>query len=334
MYFASVPCFLSPLMPLSPADLDDYRALTTGVGLIDLTSLRSRVELTGDDRRKFLHNFCTNDVNNLADGAGCEAFLLDAKGHVLFYVFIYARPERLLVECSADRGESLVKHLDKYLIREKVKITDLSATWSELLIAGPLSSEMTRIALSTNAPSLPQASVAGPGDTVIVRSIWTPNVNFCVLGPTAAVDEVRNKLLDADPQPCGTAAFESLRIEAGLPLDGIDVSDKNLAQEVDRNDRTLHFRKGCYLGQETVARLDALGHVNKRLVGLKFSATDDANPPQAGATLAVGTITSAAFSPRLDAWLALAYIRENSTAPGTKIDTPFGPAEVAALPFV
>lgn len=319
---------------LAPTDFDDYRALTTDVGVVDLTSLRSRVELTGDDRRKFLHNFCTNDVNNLADGTGCEAFLLDAKGHVLFYVCIWARPERLLVDVAAGRGEALVKHLDKYLIREKVKLADLTSDWSELLVAGPRSAEVLRSVLNCDLPSVLQSSVAGPDDTVIIRSTLTPGDNFCVLGPTAAIEKVRQRLTTAGVQPCGAGALESLRIEAGLPLDGFDVTDKNLAQEVDRNERTLHFRKGCYLGQETVARLDALGHVNKRLVGVKFLEATDANSPQAGTTLAAGTITSVAFSPRLNAWLALAYIRENSTAPGTKLDTPFGPAEVAALPFI
>ena len=93
---------------LTPTDLDDYRALTTACGLVDLTPLRSRVELTGDDRHAFLHNFCTNDIRGLADGAGCEAFLLDAKGHVLFYVFVWRTPERLLVELSAGRGAAPV----------------------------------------------------------------------------------------------------------------------------------------------------------------------------------------------------------------------------------
>lgn len=319
---------------LTTADLDDYRALTAGCGAVDLTALRSRVELTGDDRRKFLHNFCTNDVNNLADGTGCEAFLLDAKGHVLFYVTIAARPERLLVEAAAGRGEALVKHLDRYLIREKVTLANLSTAWSELLVAGPRSSDVLRSALSLDVPAAPQGNVAGPGETVIVRTAWTPEENFCVLGPTAAIEAARQKLLAAGARAAGPAALESLRIEAGWPLDAVDMGDKNLAQELDRNERTLHFRKGCYLGQETVARLDALGHVNKRLVGVKFTAADAADPPQAGATLPVGTITSAAFSPRLEAWVALAYLRENSTAPGTKIETPFGPAEVAALPFI
>jgi folate-binding Fe-S cluster repair protein YgfZ len=226
---------------LTPADLDDYRKLTTSVALIDLTSLRSRVELTGDDRRKFLHNFCTNDVNGLADGAGCEAFLLDAKGHVLFYVFIFARPDRLIVEAAAWRGEALVKHLDKYLIREKVKLRDLSQEWSELLVAGPQAADVLKNSLSIDVPATPQSNGTVTGDVAIVRSVWTPEDNFCVLGPTTAIEEARQKLIAAGVRSGGAAALESLRVETGLPLDGVDVTDKNLAQEVDRNDRTLNF---------------------------------------------------------------------------------------------
>lgn len=324
---------------LTPTDLDDYRALTTACGLVDLTPLRSRVELTGDDRHAFLHNFCTNDIRGLADGAGCEAFLLDAKGHVLFYVFAWRTADRLLVELSVGRGAALVQHLDKYLIREKVKIRDVTDETRELLVAGPRAAALIQEVLGLEAPAKPQANVVTSDGVIVVRSEWTPEPNWVLVGSATAIAAISAKLNAAGARACEPAAFETLRIEAGLPLDGLDMSDKNLAQEIDRNERTLHFRKGCYLGQETVARLDALGHVNKRLLGVKFLTLDPATPPEAGAALSVGgqtvgTISSAAFSPRLGAWVALAYIRESSNAAGTKLDTPHGPAEVASLPLI
>lgn len=294
---------------------NDYRALSESVGVVDLTANRCRVELTGADRLSFLHNFCTNDIRNLPENQGCEAFLLNAKGHVLFYANVWRRPESLVVEAGGGRGAALVAHLDKYLIREQVTLVDRSAEWGELLVAGPQA--------AAAIADLPDGAFAQP-------TAWTRGPNFTIVGPTAAVDDLRNRFT-----PCDFAALDALRIEAGFPLDGVDVSDKNLAQEVDRIERTISFRKGCYLGQETVARLDALGHVNKTLIVLRFAASNlDAVPP-AGTELTrngqpVGQVTSAAYSPRIESSVALAYVKQGANSPATKLDSPYGAAEVTS----
>ena len=134
---------------------------------------------------------------------------------------------------------------------------------------------------------------------------------------------------------CDPAALESARLEAGTPLFGLDITPDNLPQEVARDTRAISFTKGCYLGQETVARIDTIGHVNRLLVGLKFSGPD---VPAAGtAVLAadqpIGQVTSAAWSPRLAAPLALAYIRRAHAKPGSQLTSSTGPAEVVALPL-
>lgn len=299
--------------------LADVRALTTTVGLVDLSAKRSRVELSGADRASFLHNFSTNDIRNLPDGATCEAFLLNAKGNVLFYVNVWNRPESIVVEAGADRGAAIVRHLDKYLIREKVTLADRSAEWGELLVAGPQAEEFVR-------------SVAN--DSFVVPASWTTGPNYAVVGPAAEVRSYRDRWIAAGAPLCHFAALDALRIEAGYPIDGVDVSEKNLAQELDRIERTISFKKGCYLGQETVARLDALGHVNKTLVGVRFAEADADRVPPAGTELtaggrAVGEVTSATYSPTLATSVALAYVRQGSNAPGTKLDSSFGPAEVA-----
>ena len=137
-----------------------------------------------------------------------------------------------------------------------------------------------------------------------------------------------------------SAAFEAARLEAGTPLFDRDISDKNLPQEVDRDAQAISFTKGCYLGQETVARIDALGHVNRVLLGVRFDTT---GVPSAGTEIfaadganqgaAIGAVTSAAYSPRLQAALALAYLRRGHTHAGTKLQSDFGSAEVIALPL-
>ena len=125
------------------------------------------------------------------------------------------------------------------------------------------------------------------------------------------------------------------RIERGQPYYGRDIHDRSLPQEVARDAQALSFVKGCYIGQETVARIDALGHVNKTLIGVKFAGEQ---VPAAGMELTrdgqpVGQVTSAAFSPRLSAPLALAYVRRGSNTPGTKLESPVGPGEVVGLPI-
>jgi hypothetical protein len=134
---------------------------------------------------------------------------------------------------------------------------------------------------------------------------------------------------------CGWNALETLRIESGTPLLGVDFDERNLPQEVGRDAQAISFTKGCYLGQETVARIDALGHVNQRIAGVRFGG--DA-PPFAGTELtrggaAVGRVTSAAWSPRLAAPLALAMVRREHGAPGTALESALGPCEVVALPL-
>jgi folate-binding protein YgfZ len=132
----------------------------------------------------------------------------------------------------------------------------------------------------------------------------------------------------------GSEAFTSARVEAGLPLFGVDFGEQNFPQEVGRDREAVSFTKGCYLGQETVARIDALGHVNQRLVGVRFGGKEVPDP---GLELMhsgkkVGQVTSVAFSPRSNAPLALAMVRREANAPGTRLESAVGDCEVVSLP--
>ncbi|MGH7193444.1 MAG: YgfZ/GcvT domain-containing protein, partial [Candidatus Saccharimonadales bacterium] len=169
----------------------------------------------------------------------------------------------------------------------------------------------------------------------VVRVELTQPGGFLVFSAREAAAEIADALARAGVTPCLPADLEAARIEAGFPSYGRDITDKTLPQEVARDKWAISFTKGCYLGQETVARIDALGHVNKTLVGLRFEGGEI---PPTGAELSaagqvVGQITSAAFSPRLGSPLALAYIRRGSDRPGTQLDSPVGSAEVVALPI-
>jgi len=309
------------------------------VGVVDF-STRGKIELTGDDRAKFLHNLCTNDIKALAAGSGCEAFLLDAKGHMQFYVLVHNTGDRLVLEelaaPAADAGARLRKHLDKYLIREKVAIADRTSEWGELLVAGAGAAELIGRVLEIAPPTYSLANSACPtlGETAfVVCSVQATAPNYTIFCAREAAAELQAKLAEEGAMACDIEAWQAARIEARLPLYGVDISDKNLAQEIDRIERTISFRKGCYLGQETVARLDALGHVNKTLVLLSFAARAPVPTglvaPGTDLTIdgqSVGHVTSSAE--KRGTTIALGYVRRGKNAQGTDVESAAGPATI------
>jgi tRNA-modifying protein YgfZ len=155
----------------------------------------------------------------------------------------------------------------------------------------------------------------------------------CLRGDHAQVGAT---LKGAGAVDCSHAAYDALRIEAGFPLFGHDITAQNLPQEVSRDSRTISYTKGCYLGQETVARIDALGHVNRNLVRLRFLGSQI--PPIGASLLAgedsVGTVTSAAWSPHFQSPLALGYVRRGFNTPGTRLTFAADVSEVEVMPLV
>lgn len=312
-------------------------ALTQAVGLVDL-SARTRIELAGRDRASFLHNMCTNDIKRLAPGSGCEAMLTDARGHVLQCVFVLASEESLLLNASPGQAERLIAHLDRYIIREDVQLIDRTADCGELLVAGPRAAALLGEALGGGVPTEMLASRAmeiGEASVVVARMPWSARGAWSLLGARAPLEQLWLRFNAAGAPPCGSEAFDALRIEAGVPIYGHDITDKTLPQELARDAQAISFTKGCYIGQETVARIDALGHVNRTLAGVRFSG---AEVPSPGDELsregqAVGQVTSACFSPTLNAPLALAWLRRGSNTPGAQVQSAVGVGEVIALPI-
>ena len=179
-------------------------------------------------------------------------------------------------------NEKILQHLDHYLICEQVTLLDRSQEWSELLLAGPraapLLGELTGVQLGPARLAHARASLGQR--PVSVRSVDMAGPGgFLISASSEDLAAVRDVLLNAGAVAAGNEAFEAARIEAGFPLFGRDISDKNLPQEIGRDALAINFVKGCYLGQETVARIDALGHVNKSLVALRFGG---AKIPPAG----------------------------------------------------
>jgi folate-binding protein YgfZ len=291
---------------------EQYDALRRGAGFVELAGWAS-VTFTGADRVKFLNNFCTNDVKRLAPGDGCEAFVTNAKGKTIGFGYIDCRGDELIYITVPNQAATLMAHFERYIIREDVQLRD--TTGDRAYFFGPI---------------LPPSSARRVRWKLLSRDSGSL-LEFGVKEAPNAMQMFR----EGQCVRCDNAAFESMRIEASMPLFGVDFNEQNFPQEVNRDRDAISFTKGCYLGQETVARIDALGHVNQKLVGVRFAG---AALPAGGAELTqnghrVGQVTSAAYSPQLGAPLALAMVRREANAIGTALDSPVGSCEVISLPL-
>ena len=159
--------------------------------------------------------------------------------------------------------------------------------------------------------------------------------SFHLVGDAAVMDPIGRASGQSGAAACGVKALEAIRIEEGFPVIGLDITDKNLPQEVGRNEKAISFTKGCYLGQEIVARIDSRGAVSKLLCGVRFQTVE---VPPGGAELthdgqSAGQVTSAAYSPGFQASVALAYVRRPFHEPGVVLDSACGPGTVIELPM-
>lgn len=305
----------------------EYRAFRSGAGLFRPPSV-TQVELTGSQRAEFLNRLCTNKVDKIQAGEGIETFLADANGRILHHVFIFAGQDSLILHTAAGQGKSLCSHLDYYLIREDVQFHDRSSEWGELILAGPQSSAIVeRLATPgqvANLPETPQIAnlphdpyivnfnVVWNGCPLMVRRLQERGFqNFHIAGDAADIGPLWRALRQLGAAACGMRALETVRIEEGFPVMGLDITEKTLPQEVGRNEKAISFNKGCYLGQEIVARIDSRGAVNKVLSGIRWQTAD---VPACGGELThggqpAGNITSAAYSPGFGVSVALGYVR-------------------------
>ena len=276
---------------------NEYDLLHAGAGFV-LLPRRTLLRLSGADNRQFLHNFCTADVNSMKDGDLQEAFVLDSRGKILVFChLLHIDSELYLTSASSENSQSLMQHLDKYIIREDVRLEDLSSDYSSIFIFAPRPTSIPDVDLPVNK----SAAVNFANQPAVVAHGDFAGIGILVIVPnqseTIVLDYLRasSKLRD-----CSLEALAMIRLENGTPWYGNEIDDTNLPQEIQRDATAISFTKGCYLGQETVARIDAIGHVNKLLVGLQISGEQQ---PNDGAEIRlneskVGQIASSEFSPR------------------------------------
>lgn len=307
--------------------------------LPDWTILR----LTGRDAVSFLHNFCTADVKGLKPGTACEAFVTNVKARVVGHVFVMNVSEyddegtatpNLLLFGSPGQNEKLAAHLDRYLIREDVTIEDLTVGLTAMSVCGPNSLSVVYDAAGQFVPEFlgamirPAAIFVGEITSFVIGTFRPLVTRLGTLGDTGLFilndvqlrDTFDKALTTAGAVPGSPDLLESLRIEACFPYYGVDITEDHLAPEVGRP-WAVSYTKGCYLGQEPIARIDALGHVNKLLRGVRL---ESGPVPERGAAIIadgkeIGSVTSATTSVADGKPIALAYLRSKFSEPGTNI---------------
>lgn len=242
--------------------------MTSSMTVYDLSD-RTQIELTGADRAKFLHGFCTNDIKGLHPGQGCEAFLTNIKGRVLGHIFVFAGAQSLWIDTTSGQEGAIIPHLDRYLIREDVQLIDRSEERGELFVTGRHAAQLLMVEDELGLYGCVSREAFGnPLDIRRVDLLNEPG--FLLSIPRSAIEATRSSLLAVGCRAGSADEFETRRIEAGFPYYGRDITEENIAQEVARTKQAISFTKGCYLGQEPIARLDAMGHTNKELRRVVF----------------------------------------------------------------
>ena len=310
----------------------EYRALTQDCGLID-RSERGKLALTGTDRKTFLAGQVTNDIEGLEAGTGCYAAFLTHKGKMLGDLRVLAAEDEgaepeLLLDTERATLQALFDLVRRFKIGYDVELHKRTVQRGLLSLAGP---GARAIAGAEDLPADEHAHRAGEIAGHAVRLIVT-YTGIDVLCAAEATDAVRDALLAAGASLVSEAAAEIVRVERGRPRHGVDTDDTTIPQEAGLNDRAVSFTKGCYVGQETVARLFYRGKPNRHLRGIRLSA-----PAPTGAELklgerVVGTLASSLVSPAHGP-IALALVRREA-APGDTVEVAGGAtAQVVELPF-
>ncbi len=303
-----------------------YRELREGAGFLERAS-RDVLAVRGAEAAEYLQGQLTNEIEALSPGEGCYAALLDRKGRLRGDMRVLRRaPDALWIELEAIATPAVSRHLQMYKVGREVEIEDRSEGTTVVSVIGPAAAEVTS-APSGTEHSHRELRVGG----VEARAVTTDvGIDLIVArDDTAALSEA---LIAAGAAEVGEPAAEVVRVESGRPRFGFEMTTATMPQEAGINDRAVSFTKGCYIGQETVARLHYRGKPNRHLRGLRLEGQVAGGEPITLGEREVGSVGTAVLSPALGA-IGLAIVRREAE-PGATVDVgENATAEVAELPF-
>ena len=325
--------------------VSEHEAVRNGVGIADI-SYHGTLSLTGEDRAKFLHRLLSNDVENLSDGEGNYTLLLTNRGKIIADMKVHILGEAIYISTAAECTEDVFAELDKYIIADDVELSVETDNFGVIAVYGPKSTELVQSVLNAEELSnLPEYHsrfcMFDQQRIVCIRSNTVGECGYHLYISTDKFETLWEKLMAARPNvvPIGWDALESLRIEAGTPRYGTELTDSVIPLEAEL-EHAIDFEKGCYIGQEIVARMKYRGHPNRLLRGIEIDAE---NPVQQKSLIysgdkEIGWITSSAYSPIIRKPIALGYVRTAFTEQGSRIQIEISEGRVdgtvIVLPFL
>jgi folate-binding protein YgfZ len=303
-----------------------YRALREEAGLVD-RSERGKLLVRGADAAEYLQAQVTNDIEAVAVGEGCYAALLDRKGHMRADMrLLRLADDELWLDTEPIAKAELLRHLDMYRIGRDVELVDVTPERTLVSIVGPGARELSGIGpLSPEHAHRPLTL-----GEVECRAVATDLGVDLIAAPQDA-DVLRDLLLDRGMAGVTEDAVEVLRVESGRPRFGAEMTAATIPAEAGINERAVSFTKGCYIGQETVARLHYKGRPNRHLRGLRLEAPAEHDDPILLGEREIGKVGTACVSPALGP-IALAIVRREAQ-PGDRVAVGAASGEIVELPF-
>jgi folate-binding protein YgfZ len=327
----------------------EYEVIHQRAGLADL-SLRGKILVTGDDRVTWLQSIISNDILPLKPGQGRYSAFMNHKGKMLSYFRVFFQSETLIIEDVGEVGDLTYQSLRKFMLYgTKAKLHNCLDSWGILLVTGPKGPEILKQALGVEVGPLQILDsitfTLGDIQGFLARTEETGGQDYELFVPVEALSSLWSHLLrpgkEGGLQPVGREALDTSRIEGGLARLGPDLNEKIVPPEANLEGIAFSLSKGCYPGQEVVARMDTYGSVKRRMVGLIIE-TADRQLPEMGAKLfsgirEVGWATSSTYSPLLQKVVAFGFPLRDFTQPHTKLEIEIlghrVPASVSTLPF-
>jgi folate-binding protein YgfZ len=304
----------------------DYQALHEGAVTGEIAP-RGQIAVAGRDRASFLQGLLTNDIQALTPGTGCYAAWLTPQGRLITDMHVLESGDMILLDLPAALVDDILQKLDQFLFSEDVQVSDLRGALRAVWVHGPGAARGLE-ALLTGAggiaawPQYRNARVnidSAPAVIARIDELGVPG--YCVyVDPTKAL-ALAAALQQQGVMPATPATLEAARIEAGLPIFGVDMDGEIIPLEAGIEPRAISFTKGCYVGQEVIIRVlhRGGGRVAKKLVALRLGGTEAAGTKVFAGEKEIGRITSVATSPRFGA-IALAYLHRDFLTPGTTVE--------------
>jgi folate-binding protein YgfZ len=335
--------------------LFEYAAVREGsAGIIDLSS-RGRILVGGSESVQFLNGLITNDMKTLAQNTWMPAAFPNVQGRLIASVRVVRLKDEetdrnvcpaFLIDTGPATHGSVLKTIERFTLAGDFRVSDITSQTALLSVRGRTAADVIRSALGEEAANLvANQAIQVPwhsevtGNVTVIRATSTAEDGFDLVVNSDQAGALWEALQNAGARPVGYDAFEILRIEAGLPRYGVDMDETNVVTEA--LDDAVSYTKGCYVGQEIIARIKYRGHVAKKLTGLGF---DQAVKLEANAPIKsmddkdIGRVTSKTYSPHLGRTIALGYLKYDYLAPGSSVKIIAGDEEISAqvtqLPFV